>query len=133
MGMKILYELTICDTKLEKYFFIGIYSSKEYALSTAKTYCRNIQGFKDYPCTYSIMPKTVLEKLTSEKTVYRIVGWDTRNWEDVNIWKSDLYTNKKTAEAAYIEIQQNMKRQEWSLDSFKINESHWKDGFIRVT
>lgn len=131
--MDILYTLTICDTEVGEKFFIGIYSSEEYALCTAQKYCAEIQGFKDYPCTYSITPKTVLEALTDKKTVYLISGWDIVDWEDVNIWESDLYTDKKMAEAAYIAAQKNIKRQEWSLDCLKINESHWKDGFVRIT
>lgn len=61
----LLYLLVLCDDELsydnyKEEFCIGIFSSREKAEAVANHYLRNVDGFKDYPCSYRIEEKKVL-------------------------------------------------------------------------
>lgn len=58
----LLYLLVLCDEELsydnyKEEFCIGIFSTYEEAEAVAKHYLRNVDGFKDYPCSYRIAQK----------------------------------------------------------------------------
>lgn len=63
--LRVLYLLVLCDEELSydnyrEEFCIGIFSSREKAEMVAKYYLENVEGFKDYPCSYRIEEKNVL-------------------------------------------------------------------------
>ncbi len=62
---KMLYLLVLCDEELsydnyKEEFCIGIFSTHKEAEAVAKHYLGNVEGFKDYPCSYRIAEKKVL-------------------------------------------------------------------------
>lgn len=79
----LLYLLVLCDDELSydnynEEFCIGIFSSREKAEAVAQHYLRNVEGFKDYPCSYRIEEKKVLGARNCRK------GWGGENFKRVN-------------------------------------------------
>lgn len=114
-------------------FLIGIFSSYERAEYIAKIYLETVSGFKDFNCKYNISTKNVVGKMDNLESVIMICGWNIDNeMNDIDIWESDLYVDVDDAKKAFSIAKANMKRQEWSIDTYKINDCHWCDGFVRV-
>lgn len=129
----LLYSLMIFNERLEG-FFIGLFESSEKARQVAEHYLSALPGFRDYPCTYEITEKPVIGAIDPSGKVYMIWGWNedkTRN--GIDIWCSACYADFEEAQRAMGEAQQQMSRQEWSLDTYRVGQRHWTEGFARVS
>lgn len=133
--MSDLYSLTFYDD-LDGYpesFHIGIFPSHSEAENMAKKYLKEVSGFKDYPCTYEITAKSVIGKADAPDKVSMIFGWNYNDSADeVDIWESSLYADRDEAEAALAIIMQKLSRQEWCINTYKVGECDWQEGFIRI-
>lgn len=128
-----LYSLSIFN-EWQKGFFIGLFVSHKRARQTAEHYQSTVPGFRDYPCTYEITEKPVIGTIEPSEKVHMIWGWDEdENGNETGIWSSDCYADKQDAQKAMEEAQQQMSRQEWSLDTYRIDQCHWTEGFARVS
>lgn len=123
-----LYNLTFTDKDLGEHFNIGFFSSHELAEMIARDYLKNVRGFCEYPCGYSITEKAVLGGGSAED-VFVVFGWN--GYED-DIVESDLYTTEALARRRLAEMKSEFNREEWCVDRFRVDECKWKDGFVRV-
>lgn len=127
-----LYSLTIYNERQEG-FFIGLFELESQARQIAQHYLSAVPGFRDYPCVYEIIEKQVIGSVSPSIKVYMIWGWnEDQEGNDTDIWCSDCYANCKDAEKALADAKQHLNKQEWSLDTYQINQCHWTDGFIRI-
>lgn len=130
---KLLYSLMLFNERLEG-FFIGLFTSSEKAQQVARHYLSAVPGFRDYPCTYEITEKPVIGAIDPSGKVYMIWDWnedETRNV--IDIWSSACYADFEEAQRAMGEAQQQMSRQEWSLDTYRVGQCHWTVGFARAS
>lgn len=123
-----LYNLTFTDKELGEQFNIGVFSSCEFAEATARDYLKNVRGFCEYPCGYSITGKTVLGGGVAED-VFVVFGWN--GYEDDAV-ESECYTTEALARRRLAEMKSEYDREEWCVDRFRVDECKWKDGFVRV-
>lgn len=133
--MDILYALTLYDWNHDyrEGFFIGIFSSYNKAVNVAEKYLKEVAGFKDYPCEYEILPKKLIGELYDSNVVYMIWGWNLdENSDEVDIWESELYVDYDKVESKFHVVKDKYKREEWTIDGYTIDETHWKDGFVKV-
>ena len=127
-----LYSLTIYN-EMKEGFFIGLFKSYEQTRQTAHHYLSNVSGFRDYPCVYEITEKQVIGTISPSMKVYMIWGWnEDYEGNNIDIWCSDCYANRKDAEQIMEDAKHYLNKQEWSLDTYLIDECHWTDGFIRI-
>ena len=123
-----LYNLTMCDNELGEQFNIGFFSSREKAEETAQYYLRNIQGFCEYDCGYSVNEKTVIGS-GDTAAIYIVYGW---NGGETEIVESDCFTTEALARRQLAEMKMRYDREEWCVDCFRTDECKWQDGFVRV-
>ena len=129
----LLYSLMIFNDRLER-FFIGLFESNEKARQVAEHYLSALPGFRDYPCTYEITEKLVVGAIGQSQKVHMIWGWDEeKDGTETGIWSSACYADFEEAQRAMGEAQQRMSRQEWSLDTNRVGQRHWTEGFVRVS
>ena len=135
-----LYSLIFTDTELyyDKYsevFYIGTFKTEAEATKTAEHYIQNIQGFCDFPCTYRIVKKMILENLNSEKLekVWLVEGWNTNdNFDEIDIIESLFIVTNERANAELLMMKEKYKREEWNIDEHIIGKLNLKEGFIRL-
>lgn len=159
--LRMLYLLVLCDEELSydnyrEEFCIGIFSSREEAEAVAKYYLGNVEGFKDYPCSYRIEEKKVLgegdcskekddgkevcNKKESEgkrgailDKIYMVYGWDENSeGDEINIVESDCFITELAAKQGMAVMKQMYERAEWCISRFRVNERKWEEGFVRV-
>ena len=133
--MRTLYTLTFYDVfnNYREEFFIGVFESRDEAENAAKRYLSDVPGFRDHNCGYEIKEKQVIGEADNLETVSIICGWNSDdNMNSSDIWESDLYTDINTARTELADIQKKIDRQEWCVDTYKIGECLWQDGFVRV-
>ena len=123
-----LYNLTMCDNELGERFNIGFFSSQEKAEETAQYYLRNIRGFCEYDCGYTITEKAVVGGGNS-CSVYVVYCW---NGDEEDIIESECFTAKVSARRQLSEMKMQYDREEWCVDCFCTDECKWQDGFVRV-
>lgn len=100
----------------------------------AEHYLSALPGFRDYPCTYEITEKLVVGIIGQSQKVHMIWGWDEdAEGDETNVWCSACYADFAEAQRAMGEAQQQMSRQEWSLDTYRVGQRHWTEGFARVS
>lgn len=127
-----LYSLTIYN-EMNEGFFIGLFKSYEKARQIAQNYLSTVSGFRDYPCIYEITEKQVIGTINNSMKVHVIWGWnEDREGHNIDIWCSDCYANLKDAEQIMADAKKNFKKQEWSLDTYLIEQCYWTDGFVRI-
>ena len=123
-----LYNLTLRDNELGELFNIGFFSSRERAEEIARYYLKNIRGFCEYDCGYSIAEKTVIGG-GNAGAVYVVYGW---NSYEKDIVESDCFTTEALARRKLAEMKMQYDREEWCVDRFRTDECKWQDGFVRV-
>ncbi len=157
----ILYLLVLCDEELsydnyKEEFCIGIFSSREKAEAVAKHYLRNVEGFKDYSCSYRIAEKKVLGKgdCSKEKDdgeevcgkkesegkegtvldqIYMVYGWNENSeGDEIYVVESDCFITELAAKQGMAMMKQMYARTEWCVSRFRVDERNWKEGFVRV-
>lgn len=127
-----LYSLSLFNERHEG-FFIGLFASKEEARQVAEHYLSAVPGFRDYPCTWEITEKTVVGTIGPSQKVHMIWGWDEdEDGNETGIWSSDCYADEAAARRALADAKQRMRRQAWSLDTYRIGQCHWTEGFVRI-
>lgn len=129
----LLYSLMLFNERQEE-FFIGLFESTEKARQVAEHYLSALPGFRDYPCTYEITEKLVVGTIGQSQKVYMIWGWDEdAEGDETDVWSSACYADFEEAQRAMGEAQQQMSRQEWSLDTYRVGQRHWTEGFARAS
>lgn len=123
-----LYNLTFTDNELDERFNIGYFSSSEKAEDIARYYRRNIRGFCEYDCSYSITEKNVVGNAKTDD-IFIVHGW---NEYDRDIVESDCFTTEPLARRMLAEMKTRYDRAEWCVDSYRTDECKWTDGFVRV-
>lgn len=140
--MKIFYCLTMTDTELQEDFSIGIFPDQEEAEKIASYYLANVPGFCEYPCTVRITEKYLAglpecpESATDLKTenFWIVQGWDlNQNHDAISLIESELFLTKEQAERELHNMQEKFSRSEWAIDCLTLGESHWADGFVRIS
>ena len=127
-----LYSLSLLNERQEG-FFIGLFESSEKARQVAEHYLSAVPDFRDYPCTYEITEKTVIGTAGPSQKVRMIWGWDEdEDGNETGIWSSDCYADEQNAQRALDEARQHMTKQAWSLDTYRIGQCHWTEGFVRI-
>lgn len=127
-----LYSLSLFN-EWQEGFFIGLFASYEKARKTAEHYLSLVPGFRDYPCAYEITEKSVIGTVGLSGKVHMIWGWDeTKGGNETGIWSSNCYADKQDAQRALENVKQHMNKQEWSLDTYRIGQCHWTEGFVRI-
>ena len=127
-----LYSLSLFNERQEG-FFIGLFASNEEARQTAEHYLSAVSGFRDYPYTWEITEKTVVGTICPSQKVHMIWGWDEdENGNETGIWNSDCYADEAAARRALADAKQRMTKQAWNLDTYRIGQCHWTEGFVRI-
>ena len=122
-----LYNLTMRDNELGEEFNIGFFSSREKAEDIARYYLKNIRGFCEYDCRYTLTEKAVIGG--GADAVYIVYGW---NGGEKDIVESDCFTTEALARRKLAEMKSEYSREEWCVDCFRTDECKWQDGFVRV-
>lgn len=129
----LLYSLMLFNERQEG-FFIGLFESTEKARQVAEHYLSALSGFRDYPCTYEITEKLVVGIIGQSQKVHMIWGWDEDAvGDETDVWCSACYADFEEAQRAMGEAQQQMNRQEWSLNTYRVVQRHWTEGFARAS
>ena len=79
--MQIVYNLVMMDMESSydnhnEEFNIGFFSSRSIAEKTAAKYQQEVNGFKDYPVTYQIKEKNIINASITQLDVFIIYGWN---------------------------------------------------------
>lgn len=110
---------------------IGYFPTRKDAQKVAKRYLKEVKGFRDYYCEYSILEHELVGE-SMDGFVHTYEGWN----EDVNGTEYDivtglLYTSAEAAEAAMEAVKDAYEREEWALNSWQIGKCEWAEGFVR--
>ena len=129
----LLYSLMIFNERLEG-FFIGLFESSEKARQAAEHYLSALPGFRDYPCTYEITEKLVVGIIGQSQKVHMIWGWDEdEGGTETGIWSSACYADKQNAQQTLEKARRSMNKREWRLDTYRVGQRHWTEGFARAS
>ena len=122
-----LYNLVFTDNELGERFNVGYFSTRGAAEETARYYLRNVRGFCEYDCSYSINEKSVLGSPRGE--VFIAFGW---NGYEENIVESECCATESLARRRLAELHSEFSRSDWCVDRYRVDERKWTDGFVRV-
>lgn len=132
--MAYLYELEIQSfhngEECERYG-IGIFRTRAEADETAKRYLREVKGFRDYYCEYTVR-ETELIGNDDISIVHTWFGWNVDEDENKgDILSGLIYAEADAAKAAMEAAKAEETRQEWSLRCWQIGKYEWTEGFER--
>ncbi len=132
--MAYLYELEIQTfpngDACERYG-IGIFRTHAQAEETAKRYLREVKGFRDYYCEYSIRETELIGSAETD-IIHTWFGWNVdRDESEVDLLNGLFYEDAVAAEAAMEAAKASHNRQEWTLSCWKIGKCEWTEGFVR--
>lgn len=132
--MAYLYELEIQSFPngdgCERYG-IGVFRSRGQAEETAQRYLREIQGFRDYYCEYSIQETELIGSVNTD-IVHTWFGWNVDEDEnEIDLLSGLFYEDDCEAEAMMEAAKATNERQEWTRNCFQIGKCEWTEGFIR--
>ena len=66
--------------------------------------------------------------------VHMIWGWDEdEGGTETGIWSSACYADKQNAQQTLEKARRSMNKQEWSLDTYRVGQRHWTEGFARAS
>ena len=104
------------------------------AEETAVHYLRHVRGFCEYPCTCSITEKEIMDAQDEiPDEVFVVQGWDTNeNMDEINIVESSCFVSEAHANAELERTKIAQPRAEWIINRWRIDETHWQEGFERV-
>ncbi len=135
----VVYELVMHDPELsgENYtedFMIGIFRTRTMAEETAAHYLRHVRGFCEYPCTYIITEKEIMDAQDEiPDEVFMVHGWDmNENMDEIDIVESSCFVSEAHANAELDRMKIVQPRDEWIINRWRIDETHWQEGFERV-
>ena len=132
--MAYLYELEIQSFPngdgCERYG-IGVFRSRSQAEETAQRYLREVRGFRDYYCEYTVR-ETELVGSGNTDIVHTWFGWNVDEDEnEIDLLSGLFYDDADKAEAVMEAAKAANERQEWVLNRFQIGKCEWTEGFIR--
>lgn len=134
-----VYMLTLTDTELSyenhsEDFGIGIFSSREKAEETAQEYLHHVPGFCEYPCTYRIEEKTIVDAEDALPAfVWMCTGWNVnKDQDETDIVESNCYVSEKKIQDVFEAMKHQYPRMLYTLDIFEIDRREWEEGFCRV-
>lgn len=114
-------------------FHIGLFATREDAERMARHYRREVPGFKDYDCDYSITPIPIFGDAENIGKVYCYLGWNVNDdLEEIDVLVSSCFLSRKQAEEAFQAAKQHVQRQEWVLNCYTVGQCNWAEGFERV-
>ena len=134
-----LYSLILTDPELSyenhsEDFFIGIFVTRQKAEETACYYLGNLPGFCDYPCTYRIEEKEVVDNSDNVMpvSVWIVQGWNVNdNFDEIDILESECFLTEERSKAELKMMKETSPRSEWNIDRLTVGECHWREGFVR--
>lgn len=133
--MKYLYDLEFynwANADEMSTCWIGVFSCREDADATAKRYLRQVQGFCDYYCEYSVREAPLIGSRQDVSRVWTYMGWDeTEDIYQVNILRGSFYTSRAAAREAMKAAKAESVRQHWLILDHKIGECAWAEGIVR--
>ncbi len=110
---------------------IGIFRTYAEAEETAKRYLREVQGFRDYDCEYSIK-ETELIGDESVPLVHSWFGWNLdEDGNETDVLSGSVYSDAAAAEAAFEAVKAMNTREEWAMNCWQVGRCEWAEGFIR--
>jgi len=129
-----IYELEIQSfpngNECERYG-IGIFRTREQADQTAQRYLREVKGFRDYYCEYTLRETELIGSPDTE-FVHCWFGWNVdEDGNETDILSGPAYENASAAEAALKNAKKEHRRQEWVLNRWQIGRCEWTEGFER--
>ena len=135
-----LYMLIITDSELSyenhsEDFCIGIFRTEKQAEETARFYLKNVRGFCDFPCTYRIVGKELIDHPNHMMSdiVWTVQGWNqNENLDETDIIESPCFVTKEQADAELQVMKKQYQRMEWTVNRWKIGECNWREGFVRT-
>lgn len=132
--MSYLYELEIQSfpngEDCERYG-IGIFRTEAEAVETAERYLREVKGFRDYYCEYTIR-KTELIGRDNLCFVHTWFGWNVDEEEnETDLLCGLMYEEEAAARSAMEAAKVANSRQEWVLNRWQIGKCEWTEGFER--
>lgn len=132
--MAFLYELEIQSyTNGEEceHYDIGIFRTKKDAEKTAKRYMKDIPGFRDYYCEYTIREHELVGDFIAG-FVYTYQGWDVdEEGDELDMVTGLFYASEEAAEAALAAVKDAYDRDEWAVRRWHVGKCHWAEGFVR--
>ena len=132
--MSYLYELEIQSfpngEDCERYG-IGIFRTEAEAVETAERYLREVKGFRDYYCEYTIR-KTELIGRDVIDIVHTWFGWNIDEDEnEIDLLCGLMYEEETATRSAMEAAKAANSRQEWVLNRWQIGKCEWTEGFER--
>ncbi|MDE6566580.1 MAG: hypothetical protein K2K70_02465 [Lachnospiraceae bacterium] len=135
-----LYSLILTDPECsyDNYsedFFIGVYETKKQAEETGLFYLENVKGFSQFPCTYHIVEKEIIDNYDHimPDYVWMVWGWNCNEYlDEIDIVESSFFLTEERAESELQLMKKQYQRTEWVVSRYKIGESGWRDGFARL-
>ena len=116
-----LYSLILTDPELSyenhsEDFFIGIFATRQKAEEIACYYLGNLPGFCDYPCTYRIEEKEVVDNSDNAMpvSVWIVQGWNVND----NFDEIDILQGRHRADVHSLHIQRC--RHERNISTFRV-------------
>ena len=135
-----LYSLIFTDIELSydnftENFLIGVFETEEKAIETAQYYLKTIKGFCDFPFTYRVEEKIVID-VTNDKSideVWLVQGWNiNENFDEIDVVDSQFLLTEEQANVEFHTMQSKYKRDEWVVDKYVIGELNFGEGFVRL-
>lgn len=121
------------DMRIGSGFHIGFFATYQQAEDVALRYQKEVPGFKDYDCDYSIMGVPVFDPTENVTEVYQIQGWNwSDDYEETDCLISSCFVSKDLAEETYAQMRTSTQRQEWALNRYVLGQCLWADGFVRT-
>lgn len=135
-----LYLLILTDTELsyDNYsedFHIGIFETEKEAEETARYYLENVKGFCDFPCTYHIVKREVIDNFDHivPDVIWIVQGWNmNENLDEIDIIESSCFLTEERANSELQRMKNQCQRAEWAVSRWKIGNLKWRDGFVRM-
>lgn len=136
----IIYFLILTDPELsyDNYsedFPIGFFETEKQAEETAEYYLKNVKGFCDFNCTYHILTKQIADNPDNilPDTIWIVQGWNiNENYDETDIIESPCFLTEARANLEINNMKNKYQREEWTINQWKIGETEWKEGFIRM-
>lgn len=135
-----LYSLILTDPELsyDNYsedFDIGIFTSESQAEETARYYLKNVKGFCDFPCTYRIVKRKIVNNFDNiaPESIWIVHGWNTNeNLDEIDIVESPCFLTEDEANSELRIMKSQYHRTEWSISCWKVGDLKWEYGFVRM-
>ena len=110
---------------------IGIFRTEAEAAETAERYLREVKGFRDYYCEYTIRKAELIGR-DGIDIVHTWFGWNIDEEEnETDLLCGLMYEMEAAARAAMESAQTANSRQEWVLNRWQIGKCEWTEGFER--